>query len=49
MERTLVKKRLHLKPEEKIHVARMIENGASIKEVSAWSLLSRVDSAETIF
>ena len=36
MEKTLVKKKLHLKPEEKRHVAMMIEKGATLKDVDRW-------------
>ena len=36
MEKTLVKKNLHLKPEEKRHVAKMINDGATLKDVDRW-------------
>ena len=36
MDKTLVKKHLHLKPEEKRHMAKMIDNGASLKDVDSW-------------
>ena len=36
MERRVFKKHLHLKPDEKIEVARMIDNGASLDKVNKW-------------
>ena len=36
MEKTLVKKNLHLTPQEKRHVAQMLDNGDSLKDVNRW-------------
>ena len=36
MDKTIVKKHLHLKPDEKRHVAKMIDNGASLGDVDKW-------------
>ena len=36
MEGRVFKKHLHLKPDEKIVVARMIDNGASLEKVNKW-------------
>ena len=36
MEKTKVKKHLHLNPEEKKHVAKMIDTGATLAEVDKW-------------
>ena len=36
MDRELSRKNLHLKHDEKNHVIRMIESGASLREVSEW-------------
>ena len=36
MEKTKVKKHLHLNPVEKKHVAKMIETGATLAEVDKW-------------
>ena len=36
MDKTIVKKHLHLKPDEKRHVAKMIENCASLGDVDKW-------------
>ena len=36
MERTINKKKLHLKPEEKRHVTKTINKGFSLKDVDRW-------------
>ena len=36
MDKTKVKKHLHLNPSEKKHVAQMIDSGASLKDVDRW-------------
>ena len=36
MNSELSRKNLHLKHDDKIHVIRMIQNGASLREVSEW-------------
>ena len=36
MERRVFKKHLHLKPDEKIEVAQMIDNRASLEKVNKW-------------
>ena len=36
MEKTKVKKHLHLNPEEKKHVAMMVDTGATLAEVDKW-------------
>ena len=36
MEKSIVKKKLHLKPEEKKYVAKMIDNGGSLQDVDRW-------------
>ena len=36
MEKTKVKKHLHLNPEDKKHVAKMIDTGAMVAEVDKW-------------
>ena len=36
MEKTLVKKNLHLTPQEKRHVAQMLDRGDSLKDVNRW-------------
>ena len=38
MEKTKVKKQLHLNPEEKKHVAKMIDTGTTLAEVDKWYL-----------
>ena len=39
MERSLVKKNIHLNPKEEIHVAKLIVGGASQKEVNDWHFM----------
>ena len=39
MEKSLVKKNIHFNREEKIHVAQMIDKGATWSEVSDWHRL----------
>ena len=36
MEKTLVKKNLHLTPQEKRHVAQMLDKGDSLKDINKW-------------
>ena len=36
MEKSIVKKKLHLKPDEKKYVAKMIDNGGTLEDVDRW-------------
>ena len=41
MEKTLVKKNLHLTPQEKRHVAQMLDKGDSLKDINKWHQIQK--------
>ena len=49
MDRTLVKKNLHLTAQEKRHVAKMLVNGDSLKDVNEWHQMRFGKYSKSVF